>query len=226
MDFETFNNNILIVMTTYNRMDITKICLKNIHDNMGSATLWIYDDYSTEYTIEDLKRIAPKAEIKRAHKKLGIERLRLQIQKDASNTGHKFIYHIDNDAYHDPNWIARIHDIYSRYPRSLIGLYNTKHHFHRTIEKIDDVIKRQACPGISFFFDKSILGEIPDKLYNSWDFVFGDKMKPAIISDISYVEHFGANGIHNKTFDSDVAFNPTDWLKSERKRIIESLTSK
>ena len=221
MNFEEFQKNILIVMTTFNRKAVTEICLKNIYDHKGSATLWVFDDYSTEYDLNYLKLIAPNAEFHRPQIKYGIEQLRLYIQLLASKTEYKFIYHIDNDCYHDPGWAKQLYKIYQQH-KGLIGLYNTMHHFHRTIEAKGEYILRKACPGISFFYEQSKMLKIPT-LYNSWDFVFGDILGPAAISTNSYVEHFGANGMHNGDFESDRASNPTPWLIAERERILKIL---
>ena len=222
MNFEEFQKNILIVMTTFNRKAVTEICLKNIHDHKGFATLWVFDDHSTEYNLNNLKLIAPSAHFFRPESKMGIEKMRLHIQSLAHHTNYKFIYHIDNDCYHDPEWAKQLYKIYQHHD-GLIGLYNTLHHFHRTIENKGEYILRKACPGISFFYEQAKLKEIPNKLYNSWDFVFGDMLGTAAISNVSYVEHFGANGIHNSNYESDRAANPTPWLMQERERILNIL---
>jgi hypothetical protein len=220
--FEEFCSKTVIATATYNRKQITEVCLKNLSSYRKNAALWIFDDHSTDIAMEELSIWAPGAEVFREPTKLGIEKLRLAIHRKAVSSGFKYIYHTDNDAYHDPNWLTRLYDIRQTHD-GLIGLYNTNLHYHNNISQTDSLIMRKACPGISFFYEISKLKECPDKIYNSWDYVFGDKLAPAAISKVSYVEHFGAGGIHNKDFDRDRAANPTPWLMEQRSRLIPLL---
>ena len=220
--FEEFCQKTLIVMATYNRKQITEMCLKNLNSFRHGTALWVYDDHSTEISMEELSIWAPGAEVRRAATKLGIEKLRLEIHREAQKQNFKYIYHTDNDAYHDPEWLRRLYEIRQKHD-GLIGLYNTNLHYHNNISVNDDIIMRKSCPGISFFYEISKLKECPDKIYNSWDYVFGDKLAPAAISKVSFVEHFGAGGIHNKDFNRDRAANPTPWLAEQRARLIPLL---
>ena len=215
-------------MTTYNRKSITEVCLKNMEAVKGEATLWVVDDHSTEYGLNELQAIAPTSIIKRYPKKLGIEKLRSKIQQDALKTKFKYIYHTDNDAFHDPIWLERLFEIHKQH-NTLIGLFNSEHHANRDMRFANQLASinvkyRRACPGISFFFNMSLLKEIPEvKKGQCWDFIFGDKLLPAAISVTSYVEHLGADGLHNKSFDHDRAVNPTIWLQKQRKILIDQL---
>jgi len=232
--FQEFCQSLLIVMTTYNRKAVTEVCLKNMEAVKGEAALWVVDDHSTEYGLKDLERLAPTAMVRQYDKKLGVEKLRAQIQGDALKTLFKYIYHTDNDAYHDPDWLHRLFELHQKHTK-LIGLFNSRHHFDKTIRfsdqlskmagfKKDDVRFRRACPGISFFFDMSLIKEVPAVGKGQcWDFAFGEKLLPAVISTTSYVEHFGADGLHNKTFDHDRSQNPTKWLQKQRTILIDQL---
>jgi len=220
--FSEFCRGVLIVITTFNRKKITEICLKNMEETKGEATLWIYDDHSSEYDLEYLQKISPGAKIKRFPDKLGIEKLRVEIQKEALKTSYRYIYHTDNDAYHDPSWLSHLYEIKQKHNR-LISLYNTIHHFRFTISQHENFVLRESCPGVSFFFEQSLLKTVPENLYNSWDFVFGDQLSPTAVSNVSYVEHFGSDGLHNSNFEQDRAYNPTLWLKAEREQILKIL---
>lgn len=217
--------NTLIVMTTFNRKDITKICLKNIDQTRQGMALAVLDDYSKEYSLDELKSWTSSDRVLRAQRKLGINDLRLYAHNLAISEGFKYIYHIDNDALHDPNWITQL--AYMRtIHNGILCLYNTHHHFAYTIKETPDMAIRRATPGISFFYELSQVKNLPDRFYNSWDFVFGDVLGPSCVSKTSYVEHFGAGGIHNHDFDRDRAHNPTPYLIQERVKIIKELTSK
>lgn len=222
MNFDEFCSNILVVMATHNRKQIAEICIKNMVATKGLASLCIVNDCSTEYDNDFLKSIAPNCLVVTLTENVGIENLRLNMQRAVKKTKSKFVYHTDNDAYHDPNWLHRLYEMHQKFD-GLLGLYNTKLHNKFTLQEEGDIIYRRHCPGISFFFEQSKM-EIPEKLDTNWDFVFGRAFKKAAISKVSFVEHFGADGIHNVDFERDRAENPTPWLQAERIRILNILS--
>lgn len=222
-DFESFKKSILIVMTTFNRADMTKLALKNIDSTRQGVALTILDDHSTEYSLDELKSWTSSHAVIRPQKKLRINLLRVEAHKLAQAGNYKYVYHIDNDAIHDPCWVHRLYIMRRNY-RGVLCLYNTRHHFSQTIKESSDFLFRASTPGLSFFYEVSQLDPIPTSFNNSWDFVFGDILGPSCVSKVSYVEHFGAGGIHNHDFERDRAENPTLFLEKERPLIIQKLT--
>lgn len=222
MTFEEFSKALVIAHTTCNRRAITEISLANMSVSKGLATHWVYDDHSTQMTVEELQAMAPGAVVVRHEKKLGIHKLREHLHYEAIKAGFKFIYHTDNDAYHDPDWLKRMYEIWSKLQLP-VGLYNSRFHGHNTIRTVDDVDVRHQCPGVSMMYE---LAKTPSPMVNPsfcWDINYSKALKEIAISKMSYVEHFGADGIHNKDHERDKAKDPSPWLKSERPRILKLL---
>ena len=187
--------------------------------------LTVLDDHSTEFSLDELKSWTTSQAVFRPEKKLGINQLRLRAHEIAKEGGFKYVYHIDNDALHDPSWITQL--AYMRTIHTgILCLYNTHHHFAYTVKETEDMALRTSTPGISFFYEVEKLKNIPNHFYNSWDFVFGDLLGPSCVSKTSYVEHLGAGGLHNHDFERDRAHNPTLYLQEERSKIIKELTTK
>jgi len=222
MKFEDFCENTVIAFATFNRKKITEICLSQISKTKNNASLWVYDDHSTEMDQSYIKSIAPDAEFFMPPQKLGINKLRFVIHNDVKLSKFKFVYHTDNDAYHDPNWIKKLYELYKEH-KMPISLYNTKHHFKNTIEEKKLFSIRKQAPGISFFYDISSMPNIEKHTHPNWDISFSQHVGRFIVTNQSYVEHFGANGIHNKDYEKDRAENPTEWLVAERSRILKIL---
>jgi hypothetical protein len=233
---DDFSSQILIVVTTHNRANITELTLKNLTATKRQAGLWVLDDHSSEYDLDFLKSAAPTAErVERRDKKLGIDYQRFLTQLEAFETQYKYIYHTDNDAIHDPDWIARLHQLSLVYPQNPICLYNTIFHLKNTVKVIEAmaIAARKFCPGISFFYDqeklrpsKHLILELLNttKLKTNWDFYFSHLLGQLTVTSLmSYVEHFGAGGLHNTDFDRDRAFSPTPYLVGVRPEIIKFL---
>jgi hypothetical protein len=47
---------------------------------------------------------------------------------------------------------------------------------------------------------------------------------PWITPEVSYLEHYGANGVNNYDYERDRAMNPTEYLKERREPILKYLT--
>jgi hypothetical protein len=132
------------------------------------------------------------------------------------------IYLTDTDAIHDPKWYDAIKLLSKVAP--LCGVYNTHHHNdwvsdHGTYHITPNI------PGISVYMSGESLrrkmGHLSDSKLKDWDFtlpkIFGNK---CAVSNVSYVEHLGAGGLHNTGWEDDIALNPTPFLIEERQRII------
>ena len=229
--FEDFTSEIIIVVTTFNRSLITQICLQNLNSTKHNATLVVLDDHSTDYSISDLKKWSKSENVVRFKEKMHIDKLRAKAHEIGKISGAKYIYHTDNDSIHDPNWLMRLYEMNAT-GAPLMSLFNSKHHENFTIKKLNHYVIRSACPGISFFYKIAALNEPIDfssritgreDKYLSWDFTFGNKLGVAIISSTSYVEHFGADGIHSQSFEDDTAINPSNWLQVKRKEILQTI---
>lgn len=232
---DEFSSQILIVVTTYNRPTITQLALKNITETKRKAALWVLDDHSTEYDLDFLRATAFDAtRIERRQEKLGVEYQRLTTQLEAFETDYKFIYHTDNDAIHDPDWITRLAQIYDMFKSNPICLYNTPFHMQHTVKVLDQfaLAARKFCPGISFFYDQSLLKPsahliadiVKGPLKTNWDYYVSHFINmPTVTSLVSYVEHFGADGLHNSDFERDRALCPTPYLLRNRQGIIDYL---
>jgi len=232
---DQFSSDLLIVVTTHNRAKITALSLENLDKTKRQAGLWVLDDHSTEYDLDFLRVAAPTAErIERREKKLGIDYQRFHCQLEAFQTRYKYIYHTDNDAIHDPDWITRLYQIHNAYKNAPICLYNTVFHIRNTISVGEAlaIATRKFCPGISFFYPQAMLEPKADQikqlleapLRTNWDFYFGHFLNsPTVTSLMSYVEHFGAGGIHNNDYDRDRAYSPTPYLFLQRQKIIDYL---
>ena len=232
--FETFCKNTLIAVTTHNRPKSTELTLHNLSETKRQATLWVYDDASTELTAGQLQAFAPEAKVITRKNNLGINLLRFEIQLNAWKTELKYIYHTDNDAIHDPFWLNRLFEMNQMFP-GLLSVYNTQQHNQYQLVKHENLnfVTKAAAPGISFFYPQNRLVTCREWLLyclqqrrRSWDFEIGDMLGTAAVSSVSYVEHFGVGGIHNSDFERDRASNPTPWLQANRASTIEVLKAK
>ncbi len=231
---------LLIVVTTFNRRAITELSLAQTSRFKRDATILIYDDFSTEYDLSWLSGFADCVE--RSPLKMGIAKLRALQMREFQRSDYDLLYFTDNDVIHDRTYVLRLRRLYSL-PTEMklpVCLYNSRFHNHpeNTLKQIQDVQIRITAPGVSQLYDRDMVDRMLFGLQNSpefegrygWDYHLPAFLKrPWIQSVTSYLEHFGAGGMHNPnsedSFERDRALNPTQFLVEVRERVIFYLKS-
>ncbi len=218
----------LIIIPTYNRGFISKLCIKTIYSTKQSCKLMITDDESFEYSPQSL--FNGMYDFLKESSHIGICRLRLSQFRYFLTTNFDFLYLTDSDAAHDPTWFKTCKNLYAKYNKP-VCLFNSINHASNTIEEKDDVYIRSSYPGISIFIPRAqvrIICDVADKFGDDyfarkgWDWTVSSILGKFITPKISYVEHLGAGGIHNKTFNEDIAINPTEFLKNFRSAVLQN----
>ena len=106
---------IFIALSTFNRKTVTSLCLENLKkivEKDNYSLLSIYDDASTSYDIEYLKKFSDN--VLRFPKNGGIERSRARSVRDFIYIyeNYDLFYMTDNDTIHDPNFLNILRTIY------------------------------------------------------------------------------------------------------------------
>jgi peptidylprolyl isomerase len=230
------DKKILICVSAFNRRKMTELCLSQIQRYKAkNCFLQVYNDHSNEYNNDFLKNYAD--EVIQLPLKMGIHNLRIYQLKRFLESDFDLLYFTDNDVLHDPEFIKVLNFLYELGNKELpVCIYNSR--FHAKPENViffkNGVSLRKTAPGVSMLYDKNMAERIIryiDKIGSflndiSWDYrIIAYLDKPFITTDISYLEHFGAEGIHNADFERDRAINPTFYLKSMRQNIINFLVN-
>lgn len=225
---------IWISVSTFNRKKITEIVVDQLSRYKDDSFFHISDDYSTDYSLDNLLHWSNADKIERPPHKMGIHHLRCWELEQFMKTDYDLCYLTDNDAYHDPSYVYQLKNLYSRY-KLPVSLYNTKWHFNSTVSRENGVIIRKTIPGISQLYDRDMVQRILNNLQiygkpiYAWDYRFIEYLNTnTVTSDISYIDHMGVGGIHNKSltdFDRDRAHNPSPFLVQRRTQIIDTLNN-
>ena len=109
---------ILIALSTFNRKNITKLCLENLKtivDEDGNSKLVIYDDASTNYGEDFLKQYSQ--DVLRFSSSGGVERSRARSFRDFIYIYKDFdlFYMTDNDTIHDPKFLNILRLIFGKF---------------------------------------------------------------------------------------------------------------
>lgn len=209
-----------VITQVYGRRIVSEACLNQLVSTLPPhAELHVWQDDPTEDC--SWVKALPNTKLHSEGRYWGINSLRW-IQLRTALAGRVEEYYLtDSDAAHDPHWYQEITRVYEAGYSISCG-YRTRHH---TILGVGSGFSYQkACPGISMYFQKKeaskiMLGlvrarESPDE----WDFKFSRILGSSVGLTIhSVVDHYGAGGLHNSSWDDDVCDIPTPYLETWRK---------
>ena len=223
---------IMLAMATYNRKEVLERTIVSLTQvkNIEDVDIFIFDDCSTEYTKEDLKKMIPFAkQIVVRENNLRADRNMYQIHQDYINSNYDILLQVDSDVIFHKDFIEIIKSILStqtKYP--VFSLYNSSN--HPFVEKgnsleINKVIfkEKHSIGGICVLFtDKNILKNILENIPKErksfaydwyWSHKLQEKGTPVMVSEQSFLQHIGVEGQNNKEIkgiDIGLNFTPTN----------------
>lgn len=223
---------IMLAMATYNRKEVLEKTIVSLTQvkNIEDVDIFIFDDCSTEYTKEDLKKMIPFAkQIVVRENNLRADRNMYQIHQDYINSNYDILLQVDSDVIFHKNFIEIIKSILStqtKYP--VFSLYNSSNHpfvENRNPLEINKIIfkEKHSIGGICVLFtDKNILKNILDNIPKErksfaydwyWSHKLQEKGTPVMVSEQSFLQHIGVEGQNNKEIkgiDIGLYFTPTN----------------
>jgi tetratricopeptide (TPR) repeat protein len=225
---------ILIVVSAFNRKKVTALSLgQTKRYKTASCSLHVYNDHSTEYDNSFLTDYAD--EVIQLPDKMGIDKLRWYQFRKFLKTDYDFLYLTDSDVIHDPHYVFMLEMLYEKGKRKLpVSLFNSIFTFQprMILYHKDGVLLKTTAPGTSMFYDRQMVEKIlsaSEQIGNIFDYLPWDNRAvvflglPWVTSKLSYLEHFGAYGMHNDNFERDRAINPTEYLQKKREIVIDYL---
>lgn len=229
---------LLIAVPAYNRKAITGLCLENLEKYKGEAELWVYNDWSTEYGCEWLAQWADKViqlpasslrvvKNEKNVKGMGVQHLRWhQFREFLDLDQFDYLYMTDADTLHDPGFVQQLEScastpgtLYSSktYPKEISTRWGT----------------RDSAGGVSHLYSKQDCERVVARLAQAgrdpeygWDYESVRYLGRGVrYTQTSYLEHFGAGGLHSGPgrWDHDRAKNPTEYLRRLRPKVINYL---
>jgi hypothetical protein len=221
---------VLIEVQCFNRKTITEKSLSQLKQYKKGADLLIVNDHSTEYDNEWLEQFAD--EVIQYPEKATINRLKYRTFKRFLDSDYDFLYMCDNDAMHDPDFMNQLFKIHYQSDGLPVTLYRSSFikrcNVYKVIKLIPNGEVRQGLfGGISTFLSREHVQNIVNYLppteeqwalqteKTAWDSQIQrwSSNNFFAVPQMSYVEHFGLNGQNHKTKTSDLALDPTPYLK-------------
>ena len=207
---------VTIGITTYNRKKILEMMASSLYgsDLSVAHNIRIYDDCSTEYGVEELRRIFPTA----ASIEINKENIRadqniFQMHKDFLKTSDTFLFNADSDLIFSKNWLNTALELVKK-TSGILTLFNANSHgpcrpvdndlcLKKTIGSAGTLLHRDRIEELLDYIDST-------KNVKAFDWQFSgyfNKMEiPIYCVNSSLVQHIGYIG-QNTHFYFDIGRN-------------------
>lgn len=151
---------IMIGITTYNRLDIIKAMARSLYNSDFNLpyVIRIYDDASSDYSVETLRDIFPNAtSIIRNETNYGADKNIAYMYKDFLQHEEDIIFNADSDLLFNKKWMIQGMDYY-RKTDGVLSLFNTRH--HKVITTIDDLCLKEDLGSAGTFMSRENVKKI------------------------------------------------------------------
>ncbi|MGV3487574.1 MAG: glycosyltransferase family 2 protein [Tuberibacillus sp.] len=230
---------ITIGITTFNRKEYLKRLEQSLSlvDGLESCPIRLYDDCSTELSIEEIESLFPHAtDIVRRSENLGPDRNLRQMYVDFLATNDDVLVTMDSDLICRPDWIIFTKK-YFPLTEGVMSLYHSRLHPPTRRLKLNGTVFYEknhigaAGSMMSREVIEGIIRHIPPG--DSFDWAWSDFLRrkgiPMLVSRESYFQHLGVQGFHCdgiSTVDVGLNFKPIhslnrQFLAESRKELTE-----
>lgn len=221
---------IILAMTTYNRKNILEKTISSLLKikNIEKFDIRIYDDKSSEFDKEYLKRLIPiakKIEIREANYKA--DKNMYYIHREFYESDADYLFQVDSDMLFHKDLYSIIEKVIKSQKEGLFTFYNSCYHevLPKSRKVIDNIefIEKKDIGGACVLFSKKIIKEIIENVkiknedYTEYDYRWShylyNKKIPIYSTKESFLQHIGLIGQNNdgiKIVDIGLGFNPTN----------------
>ncbi|MDR0526599.1 MAG: glycosyltransferase family 2 protein [Spirochaetaceae bacterium] len=194
-----------IGIPTYNRKDLLQIMAESLYESALSAAynIRVYDDKSTEYGMEELKKIFPDAV------SININKTNLKADKNMykmyydfiHNTNDEYFFNADSDIIFKKDWLVKSMELIKK-TKGVLSLFNTS--CHAVYKEFDDeLVLKKILGAAGVLFTRERLKELLKyfcsmemiKAFDwQWSEYFNGNNIPVFCVKHSLIQHIGYTG--------------------------------
>lgn len=202
---------ILIVVSTYNRRDLTGITLNSIQHNKSSLSdVLIVDDNSSDYDETWLRRW--NHQVHRSGTTVGVGWAALRRYSKFLASNYHYICACDNDAIFAKHFDLRLLQLFCMTNDHELTVVSGYRSCTQTIvQDYGDYLFMSTVGGMSHFTDRAtanlIVKAMHEKWTHTWDANISKQLSRIVVPSRSLVQHLGIHGTGVNGVSSDTGFD-------------------
>lgn len=220
---------ITIAIATYNRRELLEKSINSLlqSNDLSQCNIRIYDDCSSQLSIEEIKTIIPQATITRRPKNLGADKNCYLMYKDFLNTEDDIFVNADADLLYHPEWLTTALALLEK-TDGVISLYNSINHNHLSTLNMggNDLLIKKSLGAAGTIFTRATIMKIVESMDENssnlsfdwkWSALLRKRGLQLYCTKRSYIQHIGNIGQNNSSLanaDYGINFIPGNDLNS------------
>jgi glycosyltransferase involved in cell wall biosynthesis len=206
-----------VLITTFNRRQVVEFCAAALAEveSHGRWDVWVLDDASTDYRLDELKRLFPGARrVMRNDANLGAGPNAAALARQALSGNYDRFLFLDSDLVISPQAFGFIDEVLDQ-TEGVLSIYNSC--LHASTKPTENGLCVKSSVGTAgTVWQKPLLEEVLARVPTDrhWDWRFcrylGSTGRQIAVSTRSYAQHIGLGGLNTKKFgDIDFGLNFT-----------------
>ncbi len=208
---------ITIGVPTYNRLKIIKKMAASLYNSnlYPACHIRVYDDCSTEFSMDILRAIFSKAaSFYRQPKNMGADYNTYCMYKDFLNTNDKFFFNADSDLIFSSDWLNKAFELLPQ-TDGILSIFNTRN--HRIIFEEEKLCEKVDLGAAGTLFTRERVEEIVKEVSREnrncdaldwwWSMYMRRNGKRLFSTKESYVQHIGFSGQNSSVCNFDYGTN-------------------
>lgn len=123
-------HSVAVAVPVYNRIGYAKLCAAALKDTILSERVYVFDDHSTEFSVDDLKNWFNTSNVRRNKVRLKADKQARAIMEWFVETEYDWLVTLDSDLIVRPDWLS-IFEKHVSQTQGVVSLYhsgNIKNH--------------------------------------------------------------------------------------------------
>lgn len=190
---------IAVAIPTYNRAGYVQLCATALSNTLDPNDVWLFDDHSTTYSVEDLKKWFHTENVQQKTLRQKADKQARHILEWFVGTDYDWLITLDSDLIVRPNWLELLRGMLPR-TQGVMSLYHSGNPNHPTLNCDTSLCEMKSLGNAGVAWSKVLAKKMLLSMTQSDGFDWGwtewlQKQKiPQYAAKDSLVLHVGMHG--------------------------------
>jgi hypothetical protein len=193
---------IAVAIPVYNRVGYVKLCAEALNGTVPTKDIWVFDDRSDKFSVQDLKEWFGTPNVMQPSKRLESNRAGREIVEwFVHKTDYDWVVTLDSDLIVRPDWLQLLKNTLPQ-TNGIISVYHSGNsEQHPTIHCADNVCQMKSMGNAGAAWSKQLATKLlaskpnPDKYFDwGWTTWLQEKGISQYATEESLVLHIGVHG--------------------------------
>ena len=196
---KTDGAKIAVAIPTYNRRGYVQLCAVALNKSIDPNDVWIFDDHSSDYSIDDLKKWFATKNVRKSTERLRPDKNARKILEWFVGTDYDWLVTLDSDLIVRPDWLELLRGMLP-HTQGVMSLYHSGNPNHPTLNCDPNLCEMKSLGNAGVTWSKVLAKKMLVDMTQSNGFDWGwtewlrQQKIPQYAAKDSLVLHVGMHG--------------------------------